>query len=117
VISEFSLSTLLILIPLLTGGAAWFNWEYDKSKCAFQSFANSRREMIATEEKSTVPIQIGSMKEAIELLPLESLDQGEDGLSFSDLGTEASQLSEDASRSYRQLQGLASTGLSTTYTP
>jgi len=113
-LTEFSVTTLLILIPLITGGISWFDWELNKSNCAFQSYAQARRELISKNVTVSFPIEIGGMSEKVTLVPLEALDSGPKGLAFSDLSKEVSQLSEDASRSYRRLRELDSTKSSST---
>ncbi len=109
VIAEFSITTLLITLPLILGGFAWFKWEFNKASAAYQSFAHARAEMIQTGQVTDFPVHIGGMSEDVKLYPLESLDQSKGGLGVSDLGNEASQLLADASRFYRRLQELAST--------
>jgi hypothetical protein len=107
-VAEFGIATLLITLPLLTGGIAWFNWEFDKSKAAYQSFAHARAEMIQTARVTDYQVHFGKMSEDVHLVPLADLDQGSPGLSLRDLGTEGSRLSADASRSLQHLRELAS---------
>jgi hypothetical protein len=116
-IAEWSLATLLMLVPLITGGVSWFNWELKKADVAFQSYANARSELIATAKNVSFWVQIGSMQENVALVPLESLDLGPSGLTLSDLGDEVSQLSEDALHSSQRLQDLVSTASSSMSAP
>jgi hypothetical protein len=112
-ISEWSIVSLFVLMPLIYGGASWFTSELNKSKCAYQSFEGARRQMILTGSEVSFPVQIGKMNESISLAPLEDLDQGMMGLNPSDLGGEVSRLSGDVSHFLRRLQGLRSTTSST----
>jgi hypothetical protein len=116
-ISEWSIVTFLVTMPLVFGGATWFYRELDLSRTAFLAFQGARREMILTHQETKFRVQIGHQSEVISLAPLESLDQGSLGLTPSDLGAEGSRLLADASRSSHQLQELASISLPVTSKP
>jgi hypothetical protein len=108
-ISEFNLGMLLIVLPLVGGGTAWFNWELKKSKVAYQSFAHAREELIQTHHHTKYRVDLNGMSETIELFTLAELDQGSSTLSVSDSVSEVSQLSGDAWRFYRQVRDWDST--------
>ena len=104
VLIEFNLSLLLILLPLLFGVFLWFHLEWNRSKCAYESFFRARRELIQTQ-KSVHYLQVcAEIKETIHLEPLEELDQNKGPLHPSDLIKEVSQLSAQASHLLHSLQ-------------
>ena len=94
---EFILSLLLVGIPLIMIMILCFDQEWNLSQCAFKSFFYARQELITTQAPVDHVHQCETVSEKTKLLPLEALDQNKGMLWFTDLTSEASRLSEDAS--------------------
>ena len=105
---EFNLVMAFLVFPLSIGGSRWFYSELNRSKCAFESFVRARNQLISTNQLTQTTAVCGDVHETIRLLPLENLDHNKGSISIADFQSTASQLLEDASRSYQQLQGLVS---------
>ena len=105
-LSEFLIITLLLLFPLMGGGVWWFNLEWNRSKCAYETFFKARQILIRTARTGDYSQTCGErIQEHIHLLPLEDLDQNKGGLDLGDVTSEASQLWEQASHSWSSFQG------------
>ena len=109
VLSEFMLTTLLVLLPLLGGGVWWFKLEWNRSKCAYETFFKARQQLIASRQWVDYRQTCGTITEKIQLTPLEELDQNKGALDFQDAIQEASQLWEHASQSWSSSPQLDST--------
>lgn len=98
----------MVLIPLLFGGATWFTLEFNRSKCAYLGFFEARQKLLITGKPVHFLKACGQLKEQIDLLPLEALDEDKGGLSIGDYANQASQLWEQASSFYQRSQTLGS---------
>ncbi|MBC7397968.1 MAG: hypothetical protein H7333_11040 [Bdellovibrionales bacterium] len=112
-LAEFSLVSLLVMVPLMTGGIAWFCLEMNRAKCAYQVFYQARKQLIIENRSVDWRQSCGSIQEFIHLSALEDLDHNKGALGPADMGKVVSQFSADASHSLQRLQELGSSRSST----
>ena len=97
---EFNIAVILIILPLVLGGASWFWISFERISCAHRAFSRARHQLIQTHQPVTYHTRCGGIEESVRLVPLEALDQDKGALDFGDLITEGSELWEALSLSW-----------------
>lgn len=80
----------LVLIPSVAAIGYVFRSDWEKTRCAYQSYRQARSTLIATGSTVRFQQSCGSVREELTLLPLESLDLDRGGLDLGDLREEVS---------------------------
>ena len=95
---EFSLVSLLIILPFAIGAFTWYQLMWDKTRCSNDAFFLARAKLIQTHQPVNEVKECGSITQSIGLSSLEDLDHNKGSLGINDGMKEVSQLLESASR-------------------